>query len=1029
MADYIPSFYRFVKSITVTAGGSGYFNVPTVVISGGGGTGATATAVVSGGVITSYTITNKGTGYTSTPTVTITPHASDTTATGATASAILDSAQNNAELETRNKSYQIKEQVPQYIRSEYPTFVTFLEKYYAFMDANYKDPTNYTSDIDYTQTQFLDKWRGALVSDFPKLLQVDKSFFYKRAKDFYESKGSRRSIEAWFRIVFNENVDINYPYQYVLKPSDGIYNVETAVKIQEAEHGGGSLEPLTLEGKKIDIRYKETTGTVTVTKTTNASVRRVEKNTYQTNGLTLQRFELILAFDDAGVTTIEGPGAGATFTAAVSGGAITGVTVNTPGSGYNAAPTLQVFPTGGDNITTPAVISARVKDGEVTSVVVDTAGAGYSNVPTIEIDSDPERSYVVDDGAANNLTDIYGYVVRVLTGVSFKTYSGSAANAGFKVGQIYAINETGDDGKAYAVTGYFAEDYTFIGGSNDAYIRVSGVTTAGLPSAFTVINPGSTFLKDTADINLTSPSGETVTVTLTTGYLFEYEGKWKNDQGKLSDVNVLADNKRYQPYSYVIKSGIAQSSWDRSLRDTVHPAGMEVFGDLIIRSVVDFNVLYEVESTGYTFYVFDADDIVSTVETVVFNYTLGKADTGTISENHGIHFVPAGKTDSALATDQGSSPYCVSGYWNDDADGVSADNYNIGDEQYSWSMTKPFTEILTVNDSITESDIDISFFRSFTETRNATESLVNHFTKVFNDGFVNQYWTPANGTNAYTNDLADTGDNQYYVATSLGAVTVTESINVLRIFGQQPTDTVSATEVAVVNLSAFRDFTDTPTGTDTNFVMNMNVVYTDTANATESIVKTPSKVFSNAIADILDGTVLALSVAKTESATTSDTDTYQFSTFKTDTSTASESLSRAWAVSRSFTDSSSVADPVLKSLSKPATDSVSASESLSSQLVKQTVLSDSTSSITSSEVLAINKAVSETISTSEAINSINTSKGITETQTVTESLANALATPATDSATATDTGSGRMQDYVSPTYLDSDYVGSSWNFT
>jgi len=1028
MADYIPSFYRYVKSITVTAGGSGYFNVPTVVISGGGGTGATATAVVSGGVITSYTITNKGTGYTSTPTVTITPHASDTTATGATASATLDSAQNNAELETRNKSYQIKEQVPQYIRSEYPTFVTFLEKYYAFMDANYKDPTNYTSDIDYTQTQFLDKWRGALVSDFPKLLQVDKSFFYKRAKDFYESKGSRRSIEAWFRIVFNENVDINYPYQYVLKPSDGIYNVETAVKIQEAEHGGGSLEPLSLEGKKIDIRYKETTGTVTVTKTTNASVRRVEKNTYQTNGLTLQRFELILAFDDAGVTTIEGPGAGATFTAAVSGGAITGVTVNTPGSGYNAAPTLQVFPTGGDNITTPAVISARVKDGQVTSVVVDTAGAGYSNVPTIEIDSDPERSYVVDDGAANNLTDIYGYVVRVLTGVSFKTYSGSAANAGFKVGQIYAINETGDDGKAYAVTGYFAEDYTFIGGSNDAYIRVAGVTTAGLPSAFTVINPGSTFLKDTADINLTSPSGETVTVTLTTGYLFEYEGKWKNDQGKLSDVNVLADNKRYQPYSYVIKSGIAQSSWDRSLRDTVHPAGMEVFGDLIIRSVVDFNVLYEVESTGYTFYVFDADDIVSTVETVVFNYTLGKADTGTTSENHGIHFVPAGKTDSALATDQGSSPYCVSGYWNDDADGVSADNYNIGDEQYSWSMTKPFTEILTVNDSITESDIDISFFRSFTETRNATESFVNHFTKVFNDGFVNNYWTPANGTGAYTNDLADNGDYQYYVATSLGAVTVTESINVLRIFGQQPTDTVDVTEVAQISATFNRIFSDTPTGTDTNFVMNINVVYTDTANATESIVKTPAKTVADTTSNT-DAEILALSLAKTESATTSDTDTYQFSTFKTDTSTASESLSRAWAVSRSFTDSSSVADPVLKSLSKPATDSVSASESLSSQLTRQIVLSDSTSSITSSEVLAINKAVSETISTSEAINSINTSKGITETQTVTESLANALATPATDSATATDTGSGRMQDYVSPTYLDSDYVGSSWNFT
>ncbi len=47
MADYIPSFYRYVKSITVTAGGTGYFNTPTVTISGGGGTGATATATIT----------------------------------------------------------------------------------------------------------------------------------------------------------------------------------------------------------------------------------------------------------------------------------------------------------------------------------------------------------------------------------------------------------------------------------------------------------------------------------------------------------------------------------------------------------------------------------------------------------------------------------------------------------------------------------------------------------------------------------------------------------------------------------------------------------------------------------------------------------------------------------------------------------------------------------------------------------------------------------------------------------------------
>lgn len=151
MADYIPSFYRYVSSITLTAGGSGYNTAPTVTITGGDGTGATATATIFSGAVTGFVITNKGTGYLTAPVVTITPHASDTSATGATGTAVLDAAQGASSLETKNNSFLIKEQVPQYIRTEYPTFVTFLEKYYTFMDNNYSEPTNYVSDIDYAQ--------------------------------------------------------------------------------------------------------------------------------------------------------------------------------------------------------------------------------------------------------------------------------------------------------------------------------------------------------------------------------------------------------------------------------------------------------------------------------------------------------------------------------------------------------------------------------------------------------------------------------------------------------------------------------------------------------------------------------------------------------------------------------------------------------------------------------------------------------------------------------------------------------------
>lgn len=76
-----------VKSVTVTAGGSGYAT-PTVTLSAppAGGTQATAFATVNAGAITAITLINPGSGYTADPTVTITPGRGQG-GTGATATA------------------------------------------------------------------------------------------------------------------------------------------------------------------------------------------------------------------------------------------------------------------------------------------------------------------------------------------------------------------------------------------------------------------------------------------------------------------------------------------------------------------------------------------------------------------------------------------------------------------------------------------------------------------------------------------------------------------------------------------------------------------------------------------------------------------------------------------------------------------------------------------------------------------------------------------------------------------------------
>ena len=65
--------YGFVVAATISDGGYGYTNTPTVRIIGGGGSGAQAVAVVSNGVVIAVNVLTAGSGYTNTPVIVIDP--------------------------------------------------------------------------------------------------------------------------------------------------------------------------------------------------------------------------------------------------------------------------------------------------------------------------------------------------------------------------------------------------------------------------------------------------------------------------------------------------------------------------------------------------------------------------------------------------------------------------------------------------------------------------------------------------------------------------------------------------------------------------------------------------------------------------------------------------------------------------------------------------------------------------------------------------------------------------------------------
>jgi hypothetical protein len=695
MAHNIPSYYRYVSSLTIAAAGSGYDDLtpPTITITGGGGAGATAVCTVSAGEIDTVTVTNIGTGYTSSPDVALSGPV-----LGGELTANLSFASGSSTEYDNTLKDKIKYSVPEFVREEYSTFMQFLEKYYEWMEEE-GNPihilinTNY-NNIDTTGDAELDKWATQLAANWSKNVAVDRTSLYKNIKYIYETKGSRNSIETFFRIFFNEEVDILYPSQYVIRASDGRWQEPTSVKAVSANkllitEGAftGDIDVaanheavLGLTGKIIDITYFYTTGFVTVSKTIPATVSDVLAIAYSSP----QEYEIFIDIEDnttiipgpgsnaGGAIVFEGPiatvdnvgaphvsrqagiyptavnyttnatgstaefqitvdGAGAasvvitddgvgfvvdeiiTVPDSVLGGGgapdltfdvetlldgelgINDITISNTGLEYTAAPILQFF---GANTTPASAIVKVTETGSLDDVVILDPGSGYTQATAEFIfDTDPVRTFITLRADQNIDANAKAYLDRCLLSASAGVYSGSETNAGFQIGQILLVNENGDDAIGYAFD-YFAEDYVIIGGANKAYVRVERLDANGVPDLWTVIDSGHSFVNATTNISLYSVTGEEIIVPIFTGYLFQYEGQYADDRGKLSNVNRLQDNAKYQSYSYIIKSSFPQSVWDTNLRGTVHPAGWEVFGELRILNELTYsmNIIEEISS-------------------------------------------------------------------------------------------------------------------------------------------------------------------------------------------------------------------------------------------------------------------------------------------------------------------------------------------------------------------------------------------------------------------------------------------------
>jgi len=136
----------------------------------------------------------------------------------------------------------VNRQVPEFVRDEYPTFVTFLEAYYEFLEQKQgtqkNDLTNVAKslktlkDVDDSIDDFEQSFYNTYASLIPLEVQANKALLFKHLVNLYGTKGSENSFKLLFRLVFGEDIDILYPKNSVFRASASNWIVDNKLRIK-----------------------------------------------------------------------------------------------------------------------------------------------------------------------------------------------------------------------------------------------------------------------------------------------------------------------------------------------------------------------------------------------------------------------------------------------------------------------------------------------------------------------------------------------------------------------------------------------------------------------------------------------------------------------------------------------------------------------------------------------------------------------------------------------------------------------------
>ena len=124
------------------------------------------------------------------------------------------------------ESLRVEELIPDQLRGSSENFISLIKDYYVHLNTEGL-PTYETNriidehDIDKVSIKYLDGIQGEIAKNIPNSVVMDRVSLYKKIVQYYTLKGSEESITTFFRLFFDEIIDVSYPKEKLFSLSSG----------------------------------------------------------------------------------------------------------------------------------------------------------------------------------------------------------------------------------------------------------------------------------------------------------------------------------------------------------------------------------------------------------------------------------------------------------------------------------------------------------------------------------------------------------------------------------------------------------------------------------------------------------------------------------------------------------------------------------------------------------------------------------------------------------------------------------------